>query len=64
MELCLGEQQRQIEALEAHLSKYIEDKFAEKRLGTYILHSCWQASLSQNKIDSAFALHSGHFKTQ
>ena len=31
--LCSGEQQRQMEALEARLNKYIEDKFAEKRLG-------------------------------
>ncbi|DBA74499.1 hypothetical protein WJX79_007556 [Trebouxia sp. C0005] len=35
LELPSSEQQRQIEALEAHLSKYIEDKFAEKRLGHF-----------------------------
>ena len=31
---CTGEQQQQFKELEAHLNKYIEDKFAEKRLGT------------------------------
>lgn len=35
LELPLREQQRQIEALEARLNKYIEDKFAEKRLGHF-----------------------------
>lgn len=32
---CTGEQQQQFKELEAHLNKYIEDRFAEKRLGTY-----------------------------
>lgn len=33
LEMPPSEQQRQMEALEARLNKYIEDKFAEKRLG-------------------------------
>lgn len=33
LEMPPSEQQQQMEALEARLNKYIEDKFAEKRLG-------------------------------
>lgn len=36
MEFDTGEQQRQIKALEAHLERFVEDKFAERKLGTVL----------------------------
>lgn len=62
--LCSGEQQRQMEALEARLNKYIEDKFAEKRLGIYILHPAGKHRSPRIDFDSVLALRSGHSKTQ
>ena len=53
-----------MEALEARLYKYIEDKFAEKRLGIYILHPAGKHASPRIDFDSVLALRSGHFKTQ
>lgn len=58
---CTGEQQQQFKELEAHLNKYIEDKFAKNRLGTYsvgLVHAEQVTSLTQLVV-----LHSGHLKT-
>lgn len=58
---CTGEQQQQFKELEEHLNKYIEDKFAENRLGTYsvgLLHAEQLTNLTQLVV-----LRSGHLKT-
>ena len=36
----VGEQQRQVRAVQAHLEKYAEDMFAERKLGTALRAFC------------------------
>ena len=45
----LGEQQRQIRALQAHLEKYAEDMFAERKLGTAL-----RAFMASKPISQSF----------
>lgn len=41
-------EQRQVRALQAHLERYAEDMFAERKLGTARSAVLWQASPSHN----------------